>query len=807
MYAASDEIPTENSDLMIFDAAHMGGNPDFFFLPPLVSDPTNDPEFDVGWFDPTLSPTVEICMVEDNECAPTQPDGFPLVFTGGEGSESVRISPEDELYIVNWHTNISDSWAGGTYRISVLENNALLGFADVFIFNTMKEAKNLDTGESFALVGGRTLPIKFRIEEGATDWRIVGPEGGILVFNSGIVMDVPAGAVDQYVAIRLGELPFSTVQNLLDNRVYRSSEKIVLAAFTAEPHGLVFNVPVKVTLPILPPSGIPMQAEVDLDAQEYWLSPTEMVYDPETSEAEITLTDFSGKVVVDVAGADVELPDGCDEGLIRVVSHSSGFASGNGCQVIGDFVEVTFLSCPGHPTVSVYISETTPECGDDFELTVEIPSQNIEVCRSKTLDATVTDQNGNEWVVPLTWKSHDPLIASIHPVEGKATGNSEGVAVVEAATPDISFYGTGYVFVNPPSPIIILPPASSIKVDDDLPLSALNEAGEEYFCEKRSEDGTVLEKEPVTWSSQNPAVATIDPQTGLVSGISFGIAEIKVEAGDAIGYAEIRVGDPNVDIVFVICTTMEQWCNFPGDGCGGDWPLLPDQELFQTDFTVGLFSYSVHSQICVDPGTWCGIPSGPCYAYRSHGPIDGIHTESEFVDAFYQMRTVCNYTGETYFGTSMYFGLMQAINQYPWRNDAKKAIILVGGYPAGLYRPGTDFVNTYVEPIFNIPRPAVIQAALAKGINIYAINIEADRECSYGLDSLRAICREEHTTLAAATGGNYYPSSQIEFYCYPPDHNNIIQALEDINDSNDHLNILQALEDINDMSDYLKIQI
>jgi gamma-glutamyl-gamma-aminobutyrate hydrolase PuuD len=135
----------------------------------------------------------------------------------------------------------------------------------------------------------------------------------------------------------------------------------------------------------------------------------------------------------------------------------------------------------------------------------------------------------------------------------------------------------------------------------------------------------------------------------------------------------------------------------------------------------------------------------------------------------------------------MYFGLMQAINQYPWRNDAKKAIILVGGYPAGLYRPGTDFVNTYVEPIFNIPRPAVIQAALAKGINIYAI------------------CREEHTTLAAATGGNYYPSSQIEFYCYPPDHNNIIQALEDINDSNDHLNILQALEDINDMSDYLKI--
>src|SRR5213594_741905 len=42
---------------LILDGAH-NGDPDFFFLPPLVGSPVNDPHFDAGKFDATLTPTV-----------------------------------------------------------------------------------------------------------------------------------------------------------------------------------------------------------------------------------------------------------------------------------------------------------------------------------------------------------------------------------------------------------------------------------------------------------------------------------------------------------------------------------------------------------------------------------------------------------------------------------------------------------------------------------------------------------------------------------------------------------------------------
>src|SRR5881397_4420883 len=44
---------------LILDGAH-DGDPDFFFLPPLVGSPVNDPHFDAGKFDATLTPTVEV---------------------------------------------------------------------------------------------------------------------------------------------------------------------------------------------------------------------------------------------------------------------------------------------------------------------------------------------------------------------------------------------------------------------------------------------------------------------------------------------------------------------------------------------------------------------------------------------------------------------------------------------------------------------------------------------------------------------------------------------------------------------------
>jgi hypothetical protein len=145
------------------DGAH-DGNPDFFFLPPLFPNPSSDPDFEAAAFNGDLHPTVEIC-----ELGGTQADvnrSCVAVVRTFSGSQ-VNVNAADQQYHVNWNTTESNLSVTKDYRIRVLIGTAELGFADVDPVNTGKELKNVQTGQYIALVDGRTLPIKFRIEDGA----------------------------------------------------------------------------------------------------------------------------------------------------------------------------------------------------------------------------------------------------------------------------------------------------------------------------------------------------------------------------------------------------------------------------------------------------------------------------------------------------------------------------------------------------------------------------------------------------------------------------------------------------------------
>lgn len=163
----------------IDDGAHEG-NEHFFFLPPVVPDPNA-----TGIFDPALSPEVQIVNLLDNEYDPTDP--IIETFTMGEGSELIRVVPEEEHYIVNWHTDEYNLDAEATYRIRVLVDNIELGFADVDVVNSGNQLKNVETDEFIPLKDGRTLPIKFRIEDGALvpEYQVgdVGPAGGWIFYD------------------------------------------------------------------------------------------------------------------------------------------------------------------------------------------------------------------------------------------------------------------------------------------------------------------------------------------------------------------------------------------------------------------------------------------------------------------------------------------------------------------------------------------------------------------------------------------------------------------------------------------------
>jgi hypothetical protein len=142
------------------DAVNNNGNTHFFFLPPLVPEPSFS-----GTFDGSLSPVVEICAWNGAACE--QPLVAWYTMTAGQGSETVRLVPEDEHYVVNWHSGDFNLDPSLIYRIRVLVAETELGHADVQVVSSGRELRNVNTDAFVPLVDGRTLPVKFRIEVGA----------------------------------------------------------------------------------------------------------------------------------------------------------------------------------------------------------------------------------------------------------------------------------------------------------------------------------------------------------------------------------------------------------------------------------------------------------------------------------------------------------------------------------------------------------------------------------------------------------------------------------------------------------------
>src|SRR3989442_597350 len=149
---------------LISDGTHNGGNPDFFFLPALVPDPSGSPNFLVGTFNSKLSPVVEVCTLgKDPQLDPnTTCVGSPVF-----GPVTMALDLTNEQYTRNGEMNPPPLDASMFYRITVrgAPGGKALGFLDVDPVD--QGMKNLRTGDVVQFQDGRTLPIKVRIQEGA----------------------------------------------------------------------------------------------------------------------------------------------------------------------------------------------------------------------------------------------------------------------------------------------------------------------------------------------------------------------------------------------------------------------------------------------------------------------------------------------------------------------------------------------------------------------------------------------------------------------------------------------------------------
>ena len=277
--------------------------------------------------------------------------------------------------------------------------------------------------------------------------------------------------------------------------------------------------------------------------------------------------------------------------------------------------------------------------------------------------------------------------------------------------------------------------------------------------------------------------------------------------GEALGESVSILVGSKVDILFVFDTNALPYgwgaCSFPGGSfCSGESTISDYAADYYSTiksnypaFKAGLFSYSNHQNMCLynDPYTWCGEPLSACYSFRTHS--NSMNSQIEFINSFNSLSPVCNATprmagppnaGPYYDGASLYTGIIQAIDTFYWRGDAKKFLILVGWTPAGLYQ--WPFNCTDVEPISNISRNQVIQKATAKEVKIIAINSRGWIDCHPNLiggQSDNACVRADFNAFALGTAGKYYDSSLNIYDCYPPAYEVILNAIEDIKNITD----------------------
>src|SRR6266700_7319626 len=229
----------------IRDGAHNNGNPHFYFLPPIVASPNA-----TGSFDATQAPSVTVCQLASSGC----PVIAQFSMTTGTGSAVVRVDAASQSYVVNWQTDQCVTGpctlpSGNVYRIGVLVASTELGHADVQVVASQQEAKNVNTGEFFPLVDGRTLPVKFRIEQGAVF--VAGPSSQPLMIQtpvtaagSSVQLIIPAGALSQPTGITVlpAMLPSGTSTSAL----------VGGTAYDFGPTGTMFASPVAVMMQYSP---------------------------------------------------------------------------------------------------------------------------------------------------------------------------------------------------------------------------------------------------------------------------------------------------------------------------------------------------------------------------------------------------------------------------------------------------------------------------------------------------------------------------------------------------------------------------
>lgn len=192
--------------------------------------------------------------------------------------------------------------------------------------------------------------------------------------------------------------------------------------------------------------------------------------------------------------------------------------------------------------LSIVVLPLMLACGGDSSgppsvATVDIlgPTADLQIGGTAQLSATAKDAKGNTLTgKTVTWSTSSGTIATVSS-GGLVTGVSAGTASITASIDGKTASRTVTVIALPVATIAVTVGSNVLAVAATTQATAVLRDG----------TGNVITGRPVTWSSSNNAVATVNA-TGVVTGVGQGKAVITATAEGQAGSAEISVDPPTI---------------------------------------------------------------------------------------------------------------------------------------------------------------------------------------------------------------------------------------------------------------------
>ena len=233
------------------------------------------------------------------------------------------------------------------------------------------------------------------------------------------------------------------------------------------------------------------------------------------------------------------------DGTTRTLGSSVMWASSSSAVATVDAMGKVTAVSSGPVTISATIgtisgsaSLTVSAAISSIAVTPNPGSVNVNGTLQMTAIATLADGSTQDITATANWSSSLPNIASVAATGGLVTGVSKGTASIKASLSGIS--GQSSVTVNAVlTSISITPNPSSVVVGSTLSFVATG---------NYNDGSTKVITTSVTWSSSNPAAATIVATTGVATGVAKGTTTISALSGTVTGTSGLSVTPSLVSI-------------------------------------------------------------------------------------------------------------------------------------------------------------------------------------------------------------------------------------------------------------------